>query len=502
MKKITTILILSAVLLAACALQTGNKKQKAIPQTSGIVQQATLQATVSSQPEMTPFAQATIAKNKKEKSPNLAPTPASQDFIAYPLAGRPTDSSVTLNMVPAASMEFHYEYGTASENYTAETRTQSAEGGLPVETLIDGLQANTRYYYRLLYGANRTSPEQTFTTQRSPGSSFTFDIQGDSHPERIGKQFDPQLYTRTLLSAAKDRPDFYMTIGDDFSVDALKSVDAAVVHSLYINQRQWLGLVAAPLFLVNGNHEQAALANINNSPDNVAVWAQTARNSLFPQPAPDAFYSGDSEPVDFIGPLRDYYAFTWGDALFVVIDPYWHSPQTVDNQFGADRDQKGKKDAWNATLGDTQYQWLKTTLESSQSPYKFVFAHHVNGTGRGGIELAHTGEWGDTANLSIQRPGWDKTIHQLMVDNGVTIFFQGHDHLFARQELDGVIYQTLPEPANPNYTLENAQAYQSGDRLPNSGHLRVMISASGVQVDYVRSYLDKADELAFTYLTK
>jgi hypothetical protein len=46
--------------------------------------------------------------------------------------------------------------------------------------------------------------------------------------------------------------------------------------------------------------------------------------------------------------------------------------------------------------------------------------------------------------------------------NGVTIFFQGRDHIFARQELDGVIYQTMPEPADPNYALHNAEAYRSG----------------------------------------
>ncbi len=39
-----------------------------------------------------------------------------------------------------------------------------------------------------------------------------------------------------------------------------------------------------------------------------AVWAQTARNAYYPLPAPEAFYSGDVEPVQFIGQLRDYYA--------------------------------------------------------------------------------------------------------------------------------------------------------------------------------------------------
>jgi hypothetical protein len=123
----------------------------------------------------------------------------------------------------------------------------------------------------------------------------------------------------------------------------------------------------------------------------------------------------------------------------------------------------------------------------------------VLGTGRGGIEVADGYEWGDAANLAAHRLGWDKTIQQLMADNNVTIFFQGHDHIFVKQELDGVIYQSLPEPANPNYTYENNDAYKTGDKFPNSGHVRVTVSPENVKVDYVRSYLDKPDEVAFSY---
>ena len=236
-------------------------------------------------------------------------------------------------------MDIVVEYGTTAGVYDHQSAV-SAPGGSPIEITLDQLQPNTRYYYRVRYG-DSVGEEHSFMTQRAPGSTFTFGIQGDSHPERVNKQFDADLYERTLRSAASDQPDFYMTIGDDFSVDQLKTVNAETVHQLYVNQRQWLGQVGAPVFLVNGNHEQASMANLDGTPDNVAVWAQTSRNAYYPQPAPDQFYTGDAEPVEFIGLLRDYYAWDWGDALFVVIDPYWHSPQTVDNQFGADRTQKG-----------------------------------------------------------------------------------------------------------------------------------------------------------------
>jgi hypothetical protein len=463
-----------------------------------------------------PFSTKTPQKHKGEKPPtpgsedttpkvqNDTPTsnnevmPAITEFVAPEILGRPTDSSVTVNIVPSVTMQVYYEYGTTPGVYSGQTIMQEALADTPLETLIGELQPDTRYYYRIHYN-DQVGQEHTFVTQRAPGSIFTFDLQGDSHPERIGKEFNADLYTHTLQSVATDQPDFYLTIGDDFSVDQLKTVNAEMVRQLYINQRQWLGLVGAPVFLVNGNHEQASLANLNGTSDNVAVWAQTARDAYFPQPAPDTFYTGDAQPVQFIGPLRDYYAFPWGDALFIVIDFYWHSPEIVDNAFGAGHAQKPDRDPWNATLGDAQYQWLKTTLQKSSAKYKFVFTHHVLGTGRGGVELAGLGEWGDSNGLAVHRPGWEKTIQQLMAENHVTIFFQGHDHIFACQELDGVVYQTLPEPADPNYSLFNAEAYQSGDILSNSGHVRVTVSPTEVKVDYIRSYLDRPDELAYSY---
>ncbi len=93
-----------------------------------------------------------------------------------------------------------------------------------------------------------------------------------------------------------------------------------------------------------------------------------------------------------------------------------------------------------------------------------------------------------------------------MVENGVTIFFQAHDHLFARQELDGVVYQSVPNPADDLYNVYNRQAYRSGDVLPNSGYLNVTVSPESVEVDYIRSYLPEHEvdgrrhgEVAYSY---
>ncbi|CAN5551704.1 hypothetical protein BH11PLA2_BH11PLA2_05450 [soil metagenome] len=78
-----------------------------------------------------------------------------------------------------------------------------------------------------------------------------------------------------------------------------------------------------------------------------------------------------------------------------------------------------------------------------------------------------------------------------MVKHEVTIFFQGHDHLYARQERDGVVYQEVPIPADHTYTAFNEDAYTSGKKLPNAGYLKVTVSPAEVKVDYIRCWLPK-----------
>lgn len=412
------------------------------------------------------------------------------------ILGRPTDRSIVLSVLSTTDADARVTYGAELGVFSATTDVRTLSADVPSEFELGALKTDTRYCYRLMGRGPTPLAEGVFRTQRAPGSTFTFGVQGDSHPERPGKMFDAGLYAVTLRNVAKEAPDFYLTLGDDFSIERLierHALSQAAVDEVYARQREFLGEVGrfASLFLVNGNHEQAALCNLDGTADNGAVFAGRARTKFFPLPAPDTFYMGNGEPVANIGLLRDYYAWTWGDALFVVVDPYWHSPVAVDNKAGTRQHEKGSRQG--GTLGDAQYRWLTGTLTESKARWKFVFAHHVNGTGRGGIECASQGEWG-------------RKIHSLLVRTGVTIFFQGHDHLFARQELDGVVYQSCPNPADPTYQAFNREAYRSGDILPNSGHVRVTVSPKKVNVEYIRSWLPKDEaperrngETAFQY---
>ncbi len=421
---------------------------------------------------------------ERRRKQNLADLPLPEGCWkpAQVIAGRPGDTAIDLNILSARNAEGLLVCGT-------KTIPLALKGGIPSVIRLDGLAPDTAYQYTLTLNGEK-SPEYHFHTQRKPGSAFTFDVQGDSHPER-GHQNDAGVYAKTLLRAAADRPDFYITMGDDFSVDQKRgTLSQSAVESIYRAHRPWLSLAGAPLFLVNGNHEQAARCNLDGTAENVAVLAQNAREKYYPQPAPEGIYSGDAEKVEHIGFLRDYYAWQWGDALFIVIDPYWHSKAAVDNKFGT---REKNNNPWQTTIGDAQYQWLKKTLESSTAKYKFVFTHHINGTGRGGAEAAKFYEWGGSgrrnqkSDFRENRPSWPMPIHELLVKNKVSAVFQGHDHVFSHQTLDGIVYQTLPLPAGSPESLENAQAYKSGKTLAGCGYLRVRVTPEKCTVQFMKN---------------
>jgi hypothetical protein len=81
------------------------------------------------------------------------------------------------------------------------------------------------------------------------------------------------------------------------------------------------------------------------------------------------------------------------------------------------------------------------------------------------------------------------------VKNKVTAVFHGHDHLYAKQQLDGIIYQEVPQPSAINYSnfpsIASSYNYSSGTILGSSGHMRVAVSPSGVKVQYIHSWLPK-----------
>jgi hypothetical protein len=431
-------------------------------------------------------------KQQPESFPTSAYVPETSAFNI--ILGRPTDISVAASLYAREDTQVSITWHPISGG-SSPTLSVSLKAGVPQTVDLTGLSPDTAYAYHVIVDGVPAG-EHTFHTQRASGSTFTFTI--DADPHNRDPNFNGELYATTLSNALKDQPDFHINLGDTFMTEKVQAQTRAEVENTFTDLRPYFGILAAdaPLFLVNGNHEAEIGWMLSGGDREVALWSTELRQMYYPNPLPNSFYTGASTADPNINSPRDgYHAWTWGDALFVVLDPFWYTtpkpqPEDLNNN-------------WNWTLGKAQYDWLKSTLETSRSKYKFIFIHHLvggnNTDARGGIEAAPFFEWGGknadgSYGFDEQRPGWGKPIHQLLVENGVSAVFHGHDHVYVKQELDGIIYQELPQPSMADYNKTSLAAeygYRSGDVLGSSGHLRVTVSPEQVTVEYVRAYLAK-----------
>ncbi len=423
-------------------------------------------------------------------------------FICGELLGRPTGTSVALNIATDRDADVYVEFGRASGSYGAQTAVQAARANQPVTIRVAPLDPDARYYYRVRYRQSGSQTfaartERSFRTARPRGAAFRFAIEADPH---LDEATNPDLYRRTLGNILTGGSDFLIDLGDTFMSDKLPVIDSASILARHLLFRTFFDSVAhsLPLYLVIGNHEGENGWYISDAQGGLAGQAARTRLRYYPNPLPDDFYSGDTTRVSFAGVRGNAYAWEWGNALFVALDPYWYTapkPGTsVDN--------------WGWTLGKAQYDWFARVLSGSSAPFKFVFAHQVVGgldaEGRGGIEAAPfyemggnnaDGSWG----FASHRPGWPKPLHDLMKHYHVTAFFHGHDHVYVQQELDGITYQELPQPGYYNFTspdksysntgLAAKYGYTHGTVLSSSGYLRVSVEDTTARVDYIRSYM-------------
>jgi predicted phosphodiesterase len=376
---------------------------------------------------------------------------------------RPGAESVTVSVLAWDEMEAFIEYGDGLKTAAVKLKT-----GEPQNIVLGGLKPDTSYNYRLTYrraaGEAVQDAMRSFHTQRKAGSKFSFVIQADSH---LDNNTDVRVYQQTLANMLADKPDFMIDLGDTTMVDKFGRFYTRS-ESQYKAQRYYMGRIAhsGPIFMVLGNHDGERGSDLEMS-----EWSMKQRHTYFPNPT-----DGNDK--------HSYFALEWGNALFIGLDPFCSTMQR-----GAS--------GWDMTLGETQYLWLTKVLTSSKAAMRFVFIHHlVGGLGRdvrGGVKPAAYMESGGrnadgSEGFKQNRPVWEMPIHDLFVKNGVNIVFHGHDHLFVKEELDGIIYQEVPQPGHPTGGTRSAEEYgYNGVILGSSGHVRVTVSENEAKVDYVRS---------------
>ncbi len=192
--------------------------------------------------------------------------------------GRPTDKSITMNILFDAKVIFYIEYGTISGNYSGKTQENSSDASVPFVETLTNLSADTRYFYRVGYRLLSetkwiTSPEYSFQTWRPPGKSFSFTIEADPHP--YDKKCYHPLWEIALQNQLNDNADFMIDMGDTFGDDHEPfTITNDEIRQLHLDGREYFGKIchSLPLFFCLGNHEgESGYYLLQTPPDNLAT---------------------------------------------------------------------------------------------------------------------------------------------------------------------------------------------------------------------------------------
>lgn len=423
-------------------------------------------------------------------APTTEPLPEFE-LLGTPLLFDPTESGFSANAVVVTGDPTLVHASTRVAGSLDWTEPSTTE--YPAEDVaqwrFDGLEPGTLYEYQVTgQGEDGEVPlyAGTITTERTPDDShFVFALITDTHisprsvlPGELDTEDSEEL---TLLDIAPkvraQNPDFIMNLGDtlDFHLFGFNDPppDGTWTRLGYLNYRRLMqdALGNAAYFSVIGNWD----GENGSYSDEELARSRDQRLLYVPGPSASTYPEGGSEE-------QDYYAFTWGDALFIVLNVMSYTP--TEHLLSTE---PGVADDW--TLGDAQLAWFMDTLQNATSKWRFVMIHHTVGGaagddinsayGRGGGQAAYVGE--------------QAVVHQLMLDYGVQIFFYGHDHVFTDMAVDGIHY-TLPGSAGAPWKFTTAETGYT-DYWPDSGYARVEVSKANVQV----AFISQDDELLYGY---
>jgi hypothetical protein len=403
------------------------------------------------------------------------------DLYATPLVFAPTPSGFGLNVAlhrgDPALLRARVRGADAGKEWT--------DVGPPAVPAIDvaqwsvtGLDSGLRYQYEIRAG-DGTLASGSAVTARPPGSTFRFAVMADTHiPPRDpilldqddgtdGNTYQEDVLPGVSADVAAAQPDFLLNLGDllDYHLFGFNDPppDAAWSRRAYLNYRRVFGetLARTGHFQVIGNWDGE---NGCNTADE--VQRSISQRLLYsPGPTPGTYPQGGSAN-------QDYYAFTWGDALFVVLNVMTYTP-TCHLLSG----NPGVADDW--TLGAAQLAWLERTLSQATSKWRFLFIHHTVGGNAGDPDNSAYGRGGGRA----ARVGEQSMVHDLMLRHGVQVFFYAHDHVFTDMVVDGIHY-TLAGSAGAPWKFD-ASLTGYTEYWPDSGFGRVDVMPAEVLVTFI-----------------
>ena len=347
----------------------------------------------------------------------------------------------------------------------------------PLDWDLKDLSPATKYDYRVLLkqGTDETFRETAaggFRTQRKGAASYTAVLITDSHTGYFPPNSSPVItLDRVVQNAARVNGEFVLDLGDNTAWAGSREYpqkNSAGAISAYARYRRQIGPLTlnSPYFSVIGNW----CGESGKFPEENIEIAAAVRRALLPGPNHLTYPQGGSE-------REDYYAFSWGDVLYIILNIQTYSKPSNPAKFHSLMSDVNRIEEW--TLGEKQMAWFESKLQKATERFRFVCMHHPAG-----------GNAGDPLNTEYGRGGaraWNTgeqlRIHGLMKKHQVQIFFYGHDHVFVDDVVDGIHY-ALPGSCGAPWKFTKAET--GYERFwPDSGHAQLDVTPEKATVTYV-----------------
>jgi predicted phosphodiesterase len=428
---------------------------------------------------------AALAASIATSSPALAATnapanpQAESPLFLPPLLSRPTETSIRITALNSklsaeAAIDLRKD---GKANWKRQQPPLKLSAYEVLDWTVKNLSPSTRYEYRVLLkrGAGESlQPVVTgsFRTQRKRPASYTAVLITDPHTGSFREGSGPVLtLDRVVQNASRAKAEFVLDLGDNVAWPGSReygqeSPDGAV--EAYARYRRQIGPLSinSPHFAVIGNWSGES----GKFPEASIEMMAAVRRAFLPGPNHLTYPQGGSE-------REDYYAFSWGDALYVILNIQTYSKPSQPSELPSLIEDVNQIKEW--TLGEKQMAWFETTLRKANERFRFVCMHHPAG-----------GNAGDPANTLYGRGGaraWNTgeqaRIHSLMKKHHVQIFFYGHDHVFVDDVVDGIHY-ALPGSCGAPWKFTRAET--GYERFwPDSGHAQLDVTPKKAIISFI-----------------
>ncbi len=267
---------------------------------------------------------------------------------------------------------------------------------------ISGLNPATKYFYKVEAGET-VKADSFYTAVADNDTNLIFYIYGDTraHPE-TQNNVTGRILTEIKSDTASQT--FCLITGDCVARGRTESDwQDQFFNSGYSNNENLKAIV--PFLIARGNHE-----NYNST-------YSSGNATVFYKYWPYSFVSNSTNGNDM------YYSFDYGPVHIAVLD-----------QYNSGSYSPGK-------VSSAELSWLKTDLENTNKPWKFILLHEP------GWSASSNSKSGHKNNVDVQN-----NIQPLCIEYGVQAVFGGHNHYYANCLVDSVHHFTLGGGGAPLYS--------------------------------------------------